>query len=108
MAGHNLGEFELMVLLAILRLGDEAHAVSIVDEVRERTGREVQRASVYVTLQRLEDKRLVSSWLGAPLPERGGKARRHVKATRAGVDAVREAKDALQRMWGGLSRLENA
>lgn len=108
MGGHNLGEFELMVLLAVLRLGDDAHAVSIVEEVRERTGRAVQRASVYVTLQRLEDKRLVSSWLGAPLPERGGRARRHVKATRAGIDAVRDAKEALQRMWGGLGNLEEA
>ena len=108
MAPQSLGEFELLVLLAILQLGDNAHAVSIVDEVRERTGREVQRASVYVTLQRLEDKRLVSSWLGEPVAERGGKARRHVKPTRAGVEAVRDARQALQRMWSGLGRLENA
>jgi PadR family transcriptional regulator len=108
MGSHNLGEFELLVLLAVLRLGDDAHAVSIVDEVKARTGREAQRASVYVTLQRLEDKRLVSSWLGTPVPERGGKARRHVKPTRAGVEAVRDAKEALQRMWGGLGDLEHA
>jgi len=99
----NLGEFELMVLLACIRLGeDEAYAVSIVDEVRERTGREIHRAAVYVTLQRLEKKGLISTHLGDPLPERGGKARRHVRAERAGRDAVRASRDALQRMWGGL------
>ena len=99
-----LGEFELLVLLAGLRLGDEAHAVSIVDEIRLRTGRDVQRASVYVTLQRLEDKGFVSSWLGNPSPERGGKARRHVRLTRDGREAVREARAALQSMWSGLGR----
>ena len=104
-----LGEFELLVLLAALRLGDEAHPVSIVEDIRARTARGVQRAAVYVTLQRLEDKGFVSSWLGSPTPERGGKARRHVKLTRAGRDAVRDARDVLQRMWTGLDRnLEDA
>jgi PadR family transcriptional regulator len=99
-----LGEFELLVLLAAVRLGDEAHPVSIVEEIGARAGRTVQRAAVYVTLQRLEDKGLVSSWLGQPVAERGGKARRHVKLTRAGREAVREARDALQNMFSGLGR----
>ena len=99
-----LGEFELVVLLAALRLGDHAHPVSIVDEILERTGRAVQRAAVYVTLQRLEDKGLVTSWLGHPSAERGGKARRHVRVTRDGKDAVRDARTALQSMWAGLGR----
>jgi PadR family transcriptional regulator len=99
-----LGEFELLVLLAALRLGDEAHPVSIVEEIRIRTERAVQRAAVYVTLQRLEDKGLVTSWMGKPLPERGGKARRHVRLTRGGRDAVREARTALTSMWSGLGR----
>jgi PadR family transcriptional regulator PadR len=104
-----LGEFELLVLLAAVRLGDEAHPVSIVEEIAARAGRTVQRAAVYVTLQRLEDKGLVSSWLGQPVAERGGKARRHVKLTRAGREAVREARDALQNMFTGLGRgLEDA
>ena len=104
-----LGEFELLVLLAAVRLGDAAHAVSIVEEIRTRAGRNVQRAAVYVTLQRLEDKGLVASWLGQPVAERGGKARRHVKLTRAGREAVREARDALQNMFTGLGRgLEDA
>ena len=99
-----LGEFELLVLLAALRLGEHAHPVSMVKEIHERAGRVVQRAAVYVTLQRLEDKGLVASWLGNPSAERGGKARRHVRVTRDGKAAVREARAALQSMWAGLGR----
>lgn len=110
MSNQRLGEFELLVLLAAIRLGeDRAYAVSIVDEIKQRAGRDVQRASVYVTLQRLENKGLVSSQLGDPLPERGGKARRYVRVEPAGVRAVREARSALESMWGGLAaRLEKA
>lgn len=101
-----LGEFELMVLLAALRLGEnEAYAVAIVDEIHRRTGRVVQRASVYVTLQRMEDKGLVSSRLGDPLPERGGKSRRYVRVEAAGIEAVRSARAALRSMWTGLAPL---
>ena len=103
MGKHSLGEFELLVLLAVLRLGeDDASAVSIVDEIAARTGRSVQRASVYVTLQRLEGKSLVSTWLGDSRPERGGKARRNVRLEPAGFEAVREARSALQNMWSDL------
>lgn len=103
MGKQGLGEFELMVLLAALRLGeDDAHAVSIVDEIRERTGRDVLRSAVYVTLQRLEKKGLVSTRMGAPLPERGGKGRRLVAVGPAGLEAVRETQEALRSMWGGL------
>ncbi len=99
----SLGEFELMVLLAAVRLGEgDAYAVSIVDEIHARTGRAIHRAAVYVTLQRLETKGLVSTRLGAPSPERGGKARRHVRVERAGLAAVRKARAALQQMWVGL------
>ncbi len=105
MGKDGLGEFELLVLLAAVRIGPaEAYAVSIVDDIRERTGREIHRAAVYVTLQRLEDKGLIRSQLGAPLPERGGKARRLVDVTPAGRAAVRDAREAFQRMWGGLTR----
>jgi PadR family transcriptional regulator, regulatory protein PadR len=99
----NLGEFELLVLLACLRLGDdEAYAVSIVDEISARTGRTLHRAAVYVTLQRLEKKRLISTHLGDSRPERGGKARRLVHVEAAGRAAVREYRQAFQRMWVGL------
>lgn len=106
MTGTILGEFELMVLLAALRLGEgEAYPVSIVDEIGERTGRDVQRASVYVTLQRLEAKGLVATHLGDPLPERGGKPRRYVRVLAPGIEAVRRAHGALRSLSDGLEVL---
>lgn len=103
MGRQGLGEFELLVLLAALRLGrDEAHAVSIVEEIERRAGREVRRSAVYTTLLRLEEKGMVSSRLGEPRPERGGKARRLVRVEPEGVAAVREARSAFQSMWTGL------
>ena len=105
MGRDTVGEFELLVLLACLRLGEEkAYAVSIVDEIRARTGREIHRAAVYVTLQRLEEKGLITTHLGDTLPERGGKARRLVQVEAAGRAAVRDSRDAFQRMWVGLGR----
>ena len=99
-----LGEFELLVLLACLRLGDkDAYAVAIADEIGARTGRSLQRAAVYVTLQRLEKKGLITTRLGDPRPERGGKARRLVHVADTGREAVRDARQALQRMWVGLA-----
>jgi DNA-binding PadR family transcriptional regulator len=97
------GEFELLVLLASLRLGPEqAYAVSIAEEIGTRTGRRVGRASVYTALGRLEDKGLVATGLGEPRPERGGKARRLVTVSGAGLEAVREATTELRAMLGGL------
>jgi len=109
MGKSGLGEFELLVLLAVLRLGEgEAYAVSIVDEIHARTGRDVRRAAVYTTLQRLETKGFVASWLGEPKAERGGKARRNFRVEPAGVAAVQQTQSALQSMWGGLSALGGA
>lgn len=97
------GDFEFFVLLAALRLGpEEAYAVSIADDIRERTGRRVRRSNVYTALQRLEDRGLVSTHLGDPRPERGGKARRLVEVTAAGLGAVQEVKAELDAMTGGL------
>lgn len=108
MPAVNLGEFELLVLLACMRLGDdEAYAVSIADEIAARTGRNLQRAAVYITLRRLESKALISTRLGDPRPERGGKARRLVHVEAAGRAAAREARRNFERMWVGLgTRLE--
>ena len=103
MGDINLGEFELLVLLASLRLGEaEAYAVSIGDEITVRTGRSLQRAAVYVTLQRLEKKGLIATRLGDPRPERGGKARRLVRVEPAGRVAASDARRAFQRMWSAL------
>ena len=91
-----------MVLLAIAHLREEAYAIPIVDEIERRTGRSVARAAVYITLRRLEEKGFVASWMGDPIPERGGKARRYVKLEAAGAKALREARSAADRMWQGL------
>lgn len=103
-----LADFELLVVLAAIRLGpDEAYTVSIAEEIRERTGRMVRRANVFTALQRLEDKGLVSTRLGEPHPERGGRPPRLVTVEAAGVAAARAASDALLSMLGSLS-LEDA
>jgi len=101
-----LGDFELLVLLAVLRLGDEAYAVPIVDEIEARTGRSPSRSAVYLTLKRLEEAGLVASEMGDPLPERGGKARRYVRVLPEGRRLVRETRAGLRRMWEGLEIAE--
>jgi len=97
-----LGEFEQLVLLAIMHLDGEVYGVPIVDEIERRTGRAVAPAAVYVTLRRLEEKGLLSSKMSTPTAERGGKARRCVKVTKAGIDSLREARQVLDSMWKGL------
>lgn len=97
-----LAEFELLVMVAAVRLGDEAHAVSIAAEITERTGRMVRRANVYMTLQRLEEKGLLTTALGEPRPERGGKPRRLVTPTRDGVAAVRATLTSIHAMTRGV------
>jgi PadR family transcriptional regulator, regulatory protein PadR len=102
----SLDQFELLVLLAAIRLGtDEAYTVSIAEDIQQRTGRPIRRANVYTTLQRLESKRLVSTRLGEPRPERGGKPRRHVTVLAAGMAAVRATTGAIQAMVGDLRRV---
>ena len=102
MTREALGEFEQLVLLAILHLGDDVYGVPIVDEIERRTGRQVAQAAVYITLRRLEHKGLLTSWMSTPTAERGGKARRCVKVTRAGVTLLRESRQTLDSMWRGL------
>lgn len=102
MSHHTLGEFEQLVLLAILHLDGEIYGVPIVDEIEERTGRPVSRSAVYVTIRRLEKKGLVHSWMSEPVAERGGKPRRLVRMEAAGLDALRESRRILDRMWRGL------
>jgi PadR family transcriptional regulator PadR len=94
-----LAEFELLVLLAVLRLGpDEAYTVSIADYIERKTGRSVRRANVYTTLQRLEAKRLLTTRLGEARPERGGKPRRLVTIRPAGLASVRATTGAIRAM----------
>jgi len=97
-----LGNFELMVLLAVIRVGDDAYGVPISREIEDTTGREVALGSVYAALERLEAKGLVSSELGDPTPERGGRAKRYFRVTGKGLREVREAQRSLVKLWQGL------
>src|SRR5689334_12472752 len=104
--GGYLGEFELMVLLALMRLGDDAYGVPISREIEQRSGREVALGSVYAALERLEEKGLVASTLGDPTAERGGRAKRYFRITESGLRGVRETQRALVNLWRGLPGLE--
>ena len=99
-----LGELEQLVLLAILHLGDESYGVTIAETLREKTGRELAMATVYTTLERLEAKGLLDSWMGEPTAERGGKRKRYFRVTAAGERAVRDSLAALQALTAGLGR----
>jgi PadR family transcriptional regulator PadR len=101
-----IGDFELMVMLVLLRLGEGAYGVPISREIEQQCGRDVALGSVYATLERLEEKGLVSSALGEPTPERGGRAKRYFSLTKKGLRAVRETRRALIRLWRGLPELE--
>lgn len=103
MPSDSLAEFELLVMLAALRLGPaEAYTVSIADDIRDRTGRFVRRANIYTTLQRLEAKGLVSTALGEPRSERGGRPPRLVTVEPRGVEALRATTGAIRAMTGDL------
>jgi DNA-binding PadR family transcriptional regulator len=97
-----LGELEELVLLATLRLGDGAYGASILRELDEQAGREVPRGSVYVTLDRLEEKGFVASRAGEPTPQRGGRAPRLVTVTKAGLGARRRTHAVRERLLRGL------
>lgn len=103
-----LGEFEALLLLAVLHLteaGQEAYGSAIRAEIESRTGRAVPRGSIYVTLDRLEDKGLLASRTGGSSPERGHRPRRIFKATPAGLRAARASVEAVARMHRGLETL---
>lgn len=104
----NLGEFEHIVLLAILRLGDDAYAIPIRDEIAERTGRSVARGALYTALERLESKKCLRSRMSEPRPERGGRSRRYFTVTPAGLSALRASRRSLLSLWQGVEgRLES-
>lgn len=100
-----LGEFEQIVLLAVLRLGENAYAIPIREEIEQRTGRTVARGALYTALERLEAKRCLRSTMSEPLPERGGRSRRYFAVTPAGLAAIRASRQSLLRLWQGLEGL---
>jgi DNA-binding PadR family transcriptional regulator len=102
MPDHVLGEFEQLVLLSLTRLGQDAYGVPIADDIGARTGREVSLGAVYKTLERMEDKGLVTSRIGEPTPERGGRRKKHYRIVAAGQRALRQSMAALRNMTDGL------
>ena len=101
-----LGEFELMVMLTVLRLGDDAYGVPISREIERQTGRDVAFGTVYSTLERLQEKGFVCSVLGDATRERGGRAKRYFRVTTPGLRTVRETKQGLIRLWRGVRALQ--
>ena len=99
---ESLGELEQIVLLAVLRLGDDAYGVPIGLEIEQRTGRSLTVGALYRTLDRLEGKGYVNSSFGDPTPERGGRSKRYFKIRPLGIRALRASREALTAMWDGL------
>src|ERR1700690_1041555 len=101
-----LGEMELMVLLALIRLGDDAYGVPISKELLNLAGREVALGSIYAGLDRLEQKGFVTSLLGDPTPARGGRAKRYFRVTPAGLRVLKMTRKALTNLWRDIPLLE--
>jgi len=106
MARQFLTDFELMILLAILRTGDEAYGVQIAREIETTGGRRVLLGAVYTALDRLERNGLVTSAVGSPTPQRGGRAKRFFRVTPRGLRAARDTQDALVALWRGVPQLK--
>jgi PadR family transcriptional regulator PadR len=99
-----LGEFEQLVLIGIVRLGEEAYGARIRREIEDRTGRRLSISAVYTTLDRLEGKGCVRSWIGDPTPDRGGRRRKYFALQPLGARALKTAYRAFTGMAAGLER----
>jgi PadR family transcriptional regulator PadR len=101
----SLGNFELILLLILVRLGDEAYGVPIAQELEEHTGREVALGSVYAALERLEEKGFVTSALGHPTAARGGRAKRYFRVTASGLRQLHATRRVFASLWSELPEL---
>ena len=101
-ARSQLGDLEELVLLALLRLGENAYGAAIREELKQRADRAVSVSTIYVTLMRLEEKGYVRSWMGEPTGERGGKAKRYFEIRPEGTDALQATRTIRERMWEGV------
>jgi PadR family transcriptional regulator PadR len=106
MSREGLGNFELMVLLAVVRVGEDAYGVPIARAIQEKSGREVFLGSVYAALARLESKGFVASSIGDPTSERGGKAKKYFRITARGLREARATQRTLVRLWRDLPELQ--
>lgn len=102
MGRDSLGQFEQLVLLAVLRLRGDAYAVPVIDEIERQTGRTVSHSAVHVALKRMETRGLVTSSLGEPTAQRGGRAKRYYRATATALEQLQIQRDALLSMWDGI------
>lgn len=98
----SIGTLELSALLTVARLGDDAYGLAVRHDLSERTGRDYSVGAIYTTLQRLEDKGLLTSRASEPLPVRGGRSRRHFRLTGAGARAIRDAERQTKSIWAGV------
>lgn len=99
MKGERLGEFEELILLAVRRLGDEAHSSSIQTVLAEKAHREVTLGAIYSALDRCQRKGMVDSWLAEPTAKPGGRAKRHYGVTEEGEDVLRQSRRIRERLW---------
>ena len=106
MATKSLGEFEQIVLLAVLALGNQSYVVPIISEILQRTGRKTSHAAVYVALTRLEEKGLVVSHLAEPTAQRGGRAKRFFSVLPEAVTRLRESQNAMLAMRQGVEEMK--
>lgn len=106
MSREAVGNFEFMVILAVMRLGDDAYGVPISKVIEESTRREVLVGSVYAALERLEAKGFVTSEVGEATPARGGRAKRYFRITKKGSRQIHETRDTLIKLWQGIPALQ--
>ncbi len=102
MPRETIGEFEKLVMMAVLHLGEGAYGATIIQELDRRTGRAAGAGAVYVALKRMEKKGMVTSWLGESSPHRGGRPKRYFRVRPDGVQAIKRAQEAWQAMYDGL------
>lgn len=100
-----IGEFEQLVLLNLLQLGDEAYALPLRQRLSDVAGRKVARGALYRTLDRLEEKGMIGWDIEDDVPSRGGHPRRRYRVTATGVAALKAARDALLELWSGLEEV---
>jgi DNA-binding PadR family transcriptional regulator len=101
-----IGNLELIIMLALIRLDDEAYGVSIAREIRRTVVYEIALGTIYAVLERLEQRRIVSSAVGESTPERGGRAKRYFRVTAKGMRKVNQTRRALAKLWQGLPQVE--
>lgn len=106
MPRQHLTDFELMILLAILRIGDDSYGVPIAREIEQTAKRTVLLGAIYTCLDRLEQNGLVTSTYGDPTPERGGRAKRFFRITGKGLKAVKDTQRAFTALWSGIPQLK--